>query len=267
MNLTMFQIDAFAERVFEGNPACVIPLQQWLDDSLLQAIAEENNLSETAFFVPVQDSYELRWFTPVEEVDLCGHATLASAYVLFEKLAYSKPDIHFETRSGRLTVSRHGQEFWLTFPATVPQPCDTPPALVAGLGKVPKQTLLGFDYIAVYESEDDIKALDPDFAKLQTLDFRGVIATAPGRDTDFVSRCFFPKLRVNEDPVTGSAHCELAPFWGAQLNRKTLRARQLSRRGGLIMCEVNGAQVILKGRASHYMTGEITVPTLVDHQV
>lgn len=257
MKLTLYQVDAFADRVFEGNPAAVCPLDAWLSDDRLQAIAEENNLSETAFFVSEGDCFRLRWFTPVEEVDLCGHATLATAYVLFELRGYDRPEIHFETRSGRLTVSRHGAGFRLAFPATQPRPCAAPDALVSGLGRAPRETLAGFDYIAVYDSEDDVRALEPDFAQLQLLDLRGVVATAPGNNSDFVSRCFFPKLRVNEDPVTGSAHCELAPYWGARLDRPQLDARQLSQRGGAVKCELRGDQVILSGNAVHYMTAEI----------
>jgi len=260
MKLRMFQVDAFAERVFEGNPAAVCPLEAWPDDALLLAIAEENNLSETAFFVPVGDAFELRWFTPAEEVDLCGHATLASAHVLYAHLGYSGSAIRFQTRSGPLIVSRSDHGLSMDFPAAPPQEVPVPEELAAALGAPPAKVLAAFDYIAVYDSEEEIRALAPDFARLQALGLRGVVATAPGREVGFVSRCFFPKLRVDEDPVTGSAHCELAPYWSGRLGRDQLMARQLSRRGGTVACEVRGDRVLLTGRAVDYMTAEITVP-------
>jgi predicted PhzF superfamily epimerase YddE/YHI9 len=260
MKLKLFQVDAFAERVFEGNPAAVCPLAAWPDDALLQAIAEENNLSETAFFVPTSDGFELRWFTPAAEVDLCGHATLASAYVLYEHLGYSKPEVRFQTRSGRLTVANGPNGLCMDFPAMPARGCAAPPALVAGLVQPPTEVLVtALDHIAVYETEEAIRGLAPDFTRLQALDLRGVVTTAPGRDVDFVSRCFFPKLRIDEDPVTGSAHCALAPYWGGRLGRDRLTARQLSKRGGTVGCEVKGERVLLFGRAVHYMTAEITV--------
>ena len=259
---TMYQVDAFASHVFEGNPAAVCPLAEWLPDSLLQAIAEENNLAETAFFVPVEHGYELRWFTPVAEVDLCGHATLASAAVLYDKLGYSGPEIHFHTRSGKLVVRGPGSGavFSMTFPASVPEPCEPPAALIQGLGKAPSETLTAFDYVAVYETEEEISALVPDHAVLRSLDLRGVVVTAPGRQVDFVSRFFAPRLGIDEDPVTGSAHCELAPFWGQRLGKTSLEARQLSRRGGSLACEWRGETVLLTGQVAHYMTAEITIP-------
>ncbi len=260
MKLTMYQVDAFAEQVFRGNPAAVCPLEAWLSDSLLQSIAEENNLSETAFFVPAADGFALRWFTPVHEVDLCGHATLASAFVLYEHLGFAQPEIRFHTRSGVLTVSRAGDTFRMTFPAAVPQPCEAPAALVQGLGRAPIATLSAFDYIAVYPTEEDVLAIEPDLAQLKLLGLRGVIVTAPGRSADFVSRFFAPKGGIAEDPVTGSAHCELAPYWGERLNRTVLRAEQLSPRGGTLTCELQGEQVVLVGRATHYMTATITIP-------
>ncbi|HET7308024.1 MAG TPA: PhzF family phenazine biosynthesis protein [Gammaproteobacteria bacterium] len=259
MRLRLFQVDAFAERPFEGNPAAVCPLDAWLDDVLLQAIAEENNLSETAFFVPAGDAFELRWFTPVEEVDLCGHATLASAHVLFEQLDYRQPAVRFETRSGVLTASKNAAGLTMDFPAAPPEPLAMSDALAEALGRRPSALLAAFDYVAVYESEDDIRALAPDFAALAKLDKRGVVATAPGREVDFVSRCFFPALRINEDPVTGSAHCETAPYWAGRLGGNRLEARQLSQRGGAIGCEVRGDRVSLTGRAASYLVGEIVV--------
>lgn len=264
MKLKLFQVDAFAEQVFEGNPAAVCPLNEWLDDTQLQAIADENNLSETAFIVAKSDHFELRWFTPEAEVDLCGHATLASAHVVFNHLGYRGAEVRFQTRSGILTVAKQEDRLVMDFPATQPEEVTPPAALLAGLNIAPKKVYAGFDYIAVYDSEADIRALTPDFAKLSELDLRGVLVTAPGMREDFVSRCFFPKLRVNEDPVTGSAHCQLAPLWLA-LGRKSatamrLTARQLSKRGGTLTCEVIGDRVQLIGAAQDYLQGEITLP-------
>jgi PhzF family phenazine biosynthesis protein len=268
MKLRVYQVDAFAERVFEGNPAAVCPLESWLPDALLQAIAQENNLSETAFFVPEGAGYRLRWFTPAAEVDLCGHATLASASVLYEQLGYSAPEIRFATRSGLLVVARAGEGnragLRMTFPATMPVACDAPAELEAGLGRQPLEVLAGFDYVAVYGSEEEVRELQPDFGVLAKVPLRGVIATAPGsesaRPVDFVSRFFCPRLGMNEDPVTGSAHCELAPYWGTRLGKTLLQARQVSQRGGSVRCELQGGQVLLTGHARLYMAGDIWVP-------
>lgn len=261
MKLTMYQVDAFAEQVFEGNPAAVCPLEFWLADEVLQAIAEENNLSETAFFVPTEEAFELRWFTPVEEVDLCGHATLAAAHVLFKHLNYAKPQLTFLTRSGALRVNQEKTGYSMDFPAEAVTVCVAPDALISGLGHTPSELLAGFDYVAVYNTEEEVQALTPDFSQLQGIGLRGVVATAPGNDVDFVSRCFFPKLRINEDPVTGSAHCELAPFWAERLGKKSLKARQLSKRSGTLMCEVKGERVILVGQAADYMQAKIQLPS------
>jgi len=260
MKLDLYQVDAFAERVFEGNPAAVVPLEGWLPDRLMQAIALENNLSETAFFVAEGAGFRLRWFTPEAEVDLCGHATLASAHVLFEHLGQAGDRIRFFTRSGELRVSRGTQGLTLDFPAIVPEPIAMLPTLAEGLGAEPLALLGAPDYVAVFESERDIRALEPDFGLLKTLDRRGVLATAPGDEVDFVSRCFFPKLRVDEDPVTGSAHCKLVPYWAKRLGRQQLIARQLSARGGRLICELAGDRVLLTGRAIDYLIGQITLP-------
>ncbi len=257
MKLTQYQVDAFATRVFEGNPAAVCPLDEWLGDEVLQAIATENNLSETAFFVPTQRGFNLRWFTPVAEVDLCGHATLATAHVIFEILGHAEEVVAFETRSGELTVRRSGDLLEMDFPANPPEPCHVPPALVEGLGLLPAHVLGAEDYVCVLDTEADVRALVPDMGLLAGLPLRGVCVTAQGESYDFVSRFFAPALGVPEDPVTGSAHCELAPYWAARLGRDSLRARQVSRRGGDVLCEVRGDRVILRGTAVTFMVGEI----------
>ncbi len=276
IKLRQFQIDAFATRVFEGNPAAVVPLDRWLADATLQAIAVENNLSETAFFdrlfptrstssihglvVPEGETYHLRWFSPGGEIDLCGHATLASAYVLFELLGYSGNSIAFDTRSGRLVVERDGERLAMDFPALPAQPCPAPAALLTGLKRPPVEVLAADDYFAVYENEDDIRTLAPDLAELSKLDRRGVCVTAPGKSVDFVSRFFGPKWGIPEDPVTGSAHCTLTPYWAARLGKTRFIARQLSRRGGELHCELRGARVTIAGHAVKFLEGEIVVP-------
>jgi PhzF family phenazine biosynthesis protein len=259
MKISQFQVDAFATRVFEGNPAAVCPLDAWLDDSLLQAIAAENNLSETAFFVKSERGFQLRWFTPVAEVDLCGHATLASAHVLFAILGHAANSIEFETRSGILTVKRQGDLLVMDFPSALPRPCTAPATLLSGLGIQPSEILAADDYIAVYDSEAAVLAIQPDITKLAALDLRGVIVTAPGRNVDFVSRFFAPKFGIPEDPVTGSAHCSLVPYWSARLGKRVLNARQVSSRGGDIQCELNGDRVALSGHAVTFMKAEIFV--------
>lgn len=260
MKLRQYQVDAFAMRVFEGNPAAVCPLERWLDDSLLQAIAAENNLSETAFFVPDGTDYHLRWFTPVTEVDLCGHATLASAHIVFERLGYAHDVVRFMTRSGELAVRRADGLLAMDFPARPPRHCAPPQALIAGLGRGPLRVLAADDYIAVFDSEDTVRELQPDFAELARLDLRGVIVTAHGREADFVSRFFAPNCGIPEDPVTGSAHCELAPYWADVLGKQALRARQVSKRGGDVHCELRGDRVILSGRAVTFMDAVIEIP-------
>jgi len=257
MKIRQYQVDAFATRAFEGNPAAVCPLERWLDDALLQAIAEENNLSETAFFVPTGKGYALRWFTPVREVDLCGHATLAAAHVLFDHLGYAGQAIRFETRSGELSVERRGGQLAMNFPACPPVPCGAPDILAQALGARPIEVLAADDYLAVFDSEASVRAVTPDLALLGRLDRRGVIITAPGTDVDFVSRFFAPNLGIPEDPVTGSAHCALAPYWAARLGKSTLTARQVSRRGGNLSCEMQGDRVLLAGQAVTFMEAEI----------
>jgi len=260
MKIRLYQVDAFATRAFEGNPAAVCPLESWPEDSLLQAIAQENNLSETAFFVPGASGYELRWFTPVDEVDLCGHATLATAHVIFETFGYSGPVIPFETRSGELFVKKLGKRLQMDFPAQPPLPCEPPGNLARGLGGLrPLECLAAADYMAVFDSEATVRAIRPDHTLLGALDLRGVIVTAPGDDVDFVSRFFAPQLGVPEDPVTGSAHCELAPYWAARLRKKVLSARQVSQRGGSLECELSGDRVLISGSAVLFMEAEINI--------
>lgn len=257
MKIRQYQVDAFATHVFEGNPAAVCPLETWLDDSLLLAIANENNLSETAFFVPSDRGFHLRWFTPAAEVDLCGHATLASAHVIFEIMGYAKKQIVFETRSGDLLVESRDGLLTMDFPASMPSSCPIPDGLLKGLGHPPQEVLAADDYIVVFENEEIVQALSPDLSKLQQLPLRGVVVTAPGVTFDFVSRFFAPKLGVPEDPVTGSAHCELAPYWANRLEKNTLAARQVSKRGGNLQCRVQGNRVILSGSAVTFMVADI----------
>lgn len=259
MPLTQYQIDAFSPTLFSGNPAAVVPLTDWLPDTLLQAIAAENNLSETAFFAPEGEGWRLRWFTPVAEVDLCGHATLASAHVLFHHLGITTEQVLFHTRSGALTVRRDGDRLEMDFPARPSTPCTPPDDLLRGLGHPPQEVLVSDDYIAVYASEAEIRALRPDLAALARLDRRGVIVTAPGDTADFVSRFFGPKLGIPEDPVTGSAHCELMPYWASRLGRDRLRAFQCSARGGELDCTLAGERVRLAGRACTFMVAQIFV--------
>ena len=260
MKLRQYQVDAFATRAFEGNPAAVCPLERWLDDGLLQAIAGENNLSETAFFVPADEGFELRWFTPVAEVDLCGHATLATAHVLFEHLGHPGEAVSFATRSGVLTVRRKDGLLEMDFPARPPTPCAAPEGLVRALGRQPTAVLRADDHLAVFDDEAAVRSLAPDFALLATLDLRGVIVTAPGCTDDFVSRFFAPRLGIPEDPVTGSAHCALAPYWAARLGKRVLSARQVSKRGGHIACALKDGRVMLAGSAVTFMEAQITLP-------
>lgn len=264
MKLRQYQIDAFTQRVFGGNPAAVCPLDAWLSDTLMQAVATENNLSETAFFVPQADGYHLRWFTPVSEIEMCGHATLAAAYVLFECLGYTGEKIRFATLSGELTVQRAGQELMMDFPARPPTDCVAPAALLAGLKATPAAVLAADDYIAVFADPEQVRTMQPEQAELARLDLRGVIVTAAGQgvdqDVDFISRFFGPKYGIPEDPATGSAHCALAPYWGKRLNKTSLLARQVSARGGELRCELRGERVLLYGQARKFMQGEIELP-------
>jgi len=259
MQIPIYQIDAFTSRLFGGNPAAVCPLSSWPEDALLQSIAAENNLSETAFLVAREEHYELRWFTPATEIDLCGHATLAAAFVVFHYLNIHLERVVFTSRSGELTVSRDGSHLVLDFPVMLPAPCQPPTDLAKALGVPPKHVLRSRDYLAVYEDEQQILDLRPDLERLAGLDCTGVIVTAPGRRADFVSRFFAPRVGVAEDPVTGSAHCTLTPYWAQRLGKKELQARQLSARGGELACSLEDDRVLIAGEAVLYLEGSITV--------
>jgi len=261
MEIPIYQIDAFSNRVFAGNPAAVCPLEGWLEGSILQAIAQENNLSETAFFVPDEKGYHIRWFTPVAEVDLCGHATLATGFVIFNYLDTSTSQITFRSRSGKLTVVQEKELISMDFPAQPPVPCETPKELLEGLKKDPSEILCSEDYFVVFSSEKDIIGLEPDMGMLKKLDLRGVIVTARGDEVDFVSRFFAPKFGIDEDPVTGSAHCALTPYWAEKLNKKEVHAHQVSQRGGELFCKDYGDRVAIAGRAVKFMEGSIAIDT------
>lgn len=260
MQLPIYQVDAFTDRLFGGNPAAVIPLDSWLPDNLMQSIAVENNLSETVFFVKEGDVYHIRWFTPATEVKLCGHATLTSAYVLFNILNVVDNSIHFTSLSGSLYVSKEEDgSMTMDFPKAEMTPCSTPQALWESLGAHPVECLKGEDYMAVFEDEQTLLSLQPDFRQMATLPTRGIIVTAPGEECDFVSRFFAPQSGIDEDPVTGSAHCALAPYWADKLNKYTLTAIQRSKREGHILCRVTEDRVQLTGNAKLYLTGSIEV--------
>jgi predicted PhzF superfamily epimerase YddE/YHI9 len=259
MKIPIYQVDAFTSRVFHGNPAAVCPLPSWLPDATLQSIALENNLSETAFFVGEGGSREIRWMTPAQEVDLCGHATLASAFVIFERLEPGLEQVMFSSRSGPLAVARKGELLVLDFPARAPRRRELPAGLAEALGRPPVEVWEARDLMAVYASEDEVRGLRPDMEKLGAVDSFAVIATAPGREADFVSRFFGPRVGVPEDPVTGSAHCTLVPYWAERLGRSALRAQQVSARGGELSCELRGDRVSIAGRAVLYLEGTIEV--------
>ncbi len=259
MKIPIFQIDTFTNSLFSGNPAAVCPLDKWLPDEQLLSIAAENNLSETAFFVKEKGVYSLRWFSPVTEVDLCGHATLAAAFVVLNHIAPLKRYVDFYTRSGRLSVKRNGKFLAMSFPRRDPVICKAPDGLINALGKKPKKLFASRDYMALYDSEDDIKAINPDMHALKDIDRLGVIVTAIGKKSDFVSRFFAPKAGIPEDPVTGSAHSTLIPFWAKQLRKERLHAIQLSKRRGELFCELQDHNVIITGQAKLYLSGNIFI--------
>lgn len=260
MELNIYQVDAFSNEVFSGNPAAVCPLDQWPADNLLQQIAMENNLSETAFFVKNGNGFNLRWFTPQTEVDLCGHATLATAHVVFEHLEYAEKAISFFTKSGELTVEKEPDgRYAMNFPAKNLEKEAPPLDLYHGLGgEIADEVYRADDFMLVLDKEEKVRNLKPDFNLLATVDARGIIVTAPGENVDFVSRFFAPAVGVNEDPVTGSAHTMLIPYWSRRLNKSELKARQISKRGGELMCRaLDGGRVEISGSACTFLTGKI----------
>jgi len=255
VKIPFFQVDAFTGTRFTGNPAAVCVLPEWPSDERLQAIALENNLSETAFLVRGGSGFHLRWFTPAVEVDLCGHATLASAFTVFEVLEPGASRVSFDTRSGVLSVTRDGEWLSMDFPSRPPAACAMPPQLARAFPDAIVEVLAADDYLVALRDANAVREAAPDPALLRELDRRAVCITAPGRDCDFVSRFFAPKCGVDEDPVTGSAHCMLTPFWSRRLQRRSLHARQLSARGGEIRCEDHGERVLLSGRAVGVIEG------------
>jgi PhzF family phenazine biosynthesis protein len=262
MHLPLYQVDAFADRLFAGNPAAVVPLEAWLPEATMQAIAAENNLAETAFFVREGEDYALRWFTPAMEVELCGHATLASAHVIFRFLAPERSAVRFRTlKAGTLGATREGESLALDFPAYPPEPCALPPELAEALGASPVELHRHRQRrLAIFARAEEVAALAPDFARLKRQGHGDLIASAPGGGgVDFVSRFFAPAYGIDEDPVTGSAHCVLAPYWARRLGKERLEARQISRRGGALTCTLKGERVAIAGRCALYLEGRITV--------
>jgi PhzF family phenazine biosynthesis protein len=257
IQIPFYQVDAFTDQLFGGNPAGVCPLKEWIPDLKMQKIATENNLSETAFFVPENDGYRIRWFTPKVEVDLCGHATLASGHVLFNHLDYPEDLIRLESKSGLLVVKRVRDNLILDFPAASFEKIDPPEKLVSALGKEPLEVYRSTDYMVLFSSEKEITNLQPDFQLLSRLNIRGIIVTAPGNEVDFVSRFFAPAVGIDEDPVTGSAHTILAPFWAKKLLKNELTALQLSERKGKLSCKYLHNRVEITGKAITYMSGNI----------
>lgn len=259
--IPIYQADAFTGKLFGGNPAAVCPLHEWLPAPEMQKIAAENNLAETAFFISQGNDFELRWFTPELEIDLCGHATLATAHIIFTELGYQGNEIRFHTlKAGTLTVSRTGDSYTLDFPSRVAEPCETPAGLLEALGgSQPTEVLRSRDYMLVYNTEAEVRALKPDFNALSKIDALGIIVTAPGDNCDFVSRFFAPAAGINEDPVTGSAHCNLIPYWAGKLNKNDLYAFQVSARLGELWCELKGDRVLMTGKAVTYLKGEIYI--------
>lgn len=259
MRIPIYQVDAFTSRVFGGNPAAICPLDAWLPDETLQSIAAENNLSETAYFVKRGDRYDLRWMTPAVEVDLCGHATLASAHIIFKHLEPGRQSVSFDTKSGELVVTRDGDLLSMDFPSRTPEPVSRHALLENALGGEILETWGARDYLVVYGSEEEVRALKPNMSLLMDIDRFAVIATATGKDSDFVSRFFAPAKGVPEDPVTGSAHCTLIPFWAKRYGKKSLFARQVSARGGELWCEDRGARVRISGKAAEFLQGQIEI--------
>ncbi|MBI1777110.1 MAG: PhzF family phenazine biosynthesis protein [Proteobacteria bacterium] len=259
MRVPLYIVDAFSDRPFAGNPAAICPLEAWLPEEVMQRIGAEMNFSETAFLVPSGDGWHIRWFTPTLEVDLVGHATLAAAYVIFERIDPSREKVRFYSLSGPLIVRRAGGRLAMDFPSRRPQPCAAPEGLLAGLRAKPTQVLAAQHYLVVYESAEEIQSLAPDLDRLARLDRAAVIVTAPGPPGDFVSRFFAPANGVPEDPASGVAHCSLIPYWSERLGRPQLIGHQLSKRGGIFFCEDRGERVIIAGHAALFLEGAITL--------
>ena len=261
MQLPIFQIDAFTDKVFGGNPAAVCPLEHWLPDDVMQRIAIENSVAETAFFIPLNDGFEIRWFTPEIEMDLCGHATLATAHVIARHLNYSLPSIKFQSKSGELKVTVENGLLTLNFPSRKPKPSDIPQIILDAIQVKPVEVLKSRDYVLVFETEETIRSMKPDQSILNqiNLDPGGVIVTAQGNEVDFVSRFFTPQASIFEDPVTGSAHCSLIPYWSKRLGKETLLALQVSPRVGKLLCKDLGERVLISGEAVTYLEGRITI--------
>ena len=260
MKIPYYQVDAFTSSVFSGNPAGVCLLDKWPNDSILQSIATENNLSETAFIVKNEKGYDIRWFTPKIEVDLCGHATLASAFVVFKYVDSSLVSVQFESKSGLLIVNRENDLLSMDFPSRKPSPCTVPQELIDGIGAEPLEVLRSHrDYLAVFTSEEQIKSIQPNMEQLLKLDCLGIIVTAQGTGSDFVSRVFAPRAGISEDPVTGSTHSTLIPYWAKRLRKSDLHAFQLSKRGGELYCKDKGDRVIIAGHAVTYLEGTISI--------
>lgn len=259
MQLAIYQVDAFTDQVFAGNPAAIVPLEKWLDDGLMQSIAAENNLSETAFIVPEAAGFRIRWFTPSVEVNLCGHATLATAHVLFHELSYPADEILFYSRTGELKVHKDRDRLVLDFPLQEPELCEPPEALIAAIGRQPMACLKNVDYLLVYENQEDIESIEPNHEGIKQTDARGIIVTAPGNRHDFVARFFAAGTGIPEDPVTGSAYTKLVPYWAKRLGKNTLRARQLSKRGGELWLELRQDRVLISGHAVKYLQGTINL--------
>jgi PhzF family phenazine biosynthesis protein len=259
MKIPMYQVDAFTDRTFGGNPAAICVLRDWLPTETMQAIAVENNLSETAFLVPDGKDFLIRWFTPAAEIDLAGHPTLASAYVVFQYLHPGRTSVNFRFSGGLLSASQDGRLISMDFPSRPPKPAEPIPGIADALGATPSELLRSRDVLAVFPDEAAVRALNPDFRGLKALGFHGCIVSAPGDSCDFVSRFFAPVMGIDEDPVTGSAHCTLVPYWAARLGKAELHARQISRRGGELWCEDRGERVSLSGAAAPYLEGWITI--------
>lgn len=260
MILDLYQVDAFTSQLFGGNPAAICPVEEWLPAEKMQQIAVENNLAETAFILPTEKGFYIRWFTPAIEVDLCGHATLAAAHTLFTELGYEGNRIEFDSRSGILTVEKSDNQYTMNFPTDILRKVDTPKQIVEGLGIEPLEVYKGKDdYLAILTDQKAIEELRPDFNQIAQLNSRGLICSALGDSVDFVSRCFFPAAGINEDPVTGSAHTTMTPYWAKKLDKTTLSATQLSARRGQLQCEYLGERVNLSGQAVTYLKGKIFV--------